>query len=71
MWSDIKSILKDNRAKCLIIEDGKPVYVILPFEEYQQLQKREDHSILDEDKINSEIQEESNASTISIGDLPF
>jgi hypothetical protein len=71
MWNSIKSILKDNKTKCVIIEDGKPVYVILPFEEYQQLQKREDRSILDEDKVNSEIQEESNASTISIGDLPF
>ena len=71
MWNSIKSILKDNKTKCVIIEDGEPKYVILPFEEYQQLQKREDRSILDEDKVNSEIQEESNASTISIGDLPF
>jgi len=78
MWSSIKSILKDNKTKCVIIEDGEPKYVILPFEEYQQLQKSENHSILDqsraqldEDKVNSEIQEEANASTISIEDLPF
>ena len=78
MWSAIKTILKNKTDKCLIIEDGEPKYVILPFEEYQQLQKNENHSILDEsrvqldeDKVNSEIQEEANASTISIEDLPF
>jgi hypothetical protein len=71
MWNNIKSILKDNKTKCLIVEDGEPKYVILPFEEYQQLQKSENHSILDEDQVNSEIQEEANASTISLEDLPF
>jgi len=71
MWNSIKSILKDNKTKCVIIEDGEPRYVILPFEEYQQLQKSENHSILDEDKVNGEIQQEANASTISIEDLPF
>lgn len=71
MWNSIKSILKDNKTKCVIIEDGEPKYVILPFLEYQQLQKSEDHIILDEDKANSEIQEEANASAISIEDLPF
>ena len=87
MWSAIKSILKDNKTKCIIVEDGIPKYVILPFSEYQQLQKGENNSIVIENTqsasdINWEIQDivEANdgvsdsspgASTIRIEDLPF
>lgn len=73
MWDSIKTILKNKTDKCLIIEDGEPKYVILPYEEYQQLSKDQDHSIVDEDraeldegKINDKIQEE-----VEIEDLPF
>lgn len=73
MWSSIKSILKDNTTKCVIVEDGEPKYVVLSFEEYQQLQKSGNSGIVGdnsqnadsprfageagEDKINGEIQE--------------
>ena len=48
MWNSIKSILKDNASKCLIIEDGEPKYIVLPFEEYQQLIGAEKNSIVEE-----------------------
>jgi len=65
MWSAIKTILNDRTSKCLIIEDGQPKYVLLTFEEYQQLQKQEKSDIIiensqeddKEDKINGEIQQ--------------
>lgn len=46
MWSDITSILKDSTTKCIIIEGGEPKYVVLTFDEYQQLQKNGEHSIV-------------------------
>jgi len=64
MWSSIKNILKDGKTTCVVIEDGKPLYVLMTFEEYQQLQKQEKSDIIienlqedKEDKINGEIQQ--------------
>ena len=83
MWSSIKNILKDGRTRCVVIEDGKPLYVVLPFDEYQQLQGNEKGGIVrenfKEDEINGEIQglnaespeEEPVTSSIKIEDLPF
>ena len=83
MWNSIKSILKDNASKCLIIEDGEPKYVVLSFQEYQQLQGNEKNSIVEEnfeeEKVNGEIQEfqtekeeaEPVGPTIRLEDLPF
>lgn len=36
MWETIKNILKKNRGTCIIIEEGKPAYVVTAFEDYQQ-----------------------------------
>ena len=41
MWETIKNILKKNRGTCIIIEEGKPAYVVTAFEDYQ-------HSLEDE-----------------------
>jgi len=77
MWNSIKSILKDNASKCLIIEDGEPKYIVLP------LIGAEKNSIVEEnfeeEKVNGEIQEfqtekeeaESVGPTIRLEDLPF
>jgi len=80
MWSTITSILKDSATKCLIIEDGEPKYVVLPFDEYQQLQKNSAQSTIEH--ANHELQEiwelggkdlesEKKVASISIEDLPF
>ena len=85
MWSNIKDILKDGKTKCVVIEDGKPLYVVLPFEEYQQLQKSENSAIVGEnsqkvgaDEINGEIQEMTDEGedevvlpAVRLEDLPF
>jgi len=36
MWETIKQILSKNSGTCIIIEEGKPAYVITRFEEYQK-----------------------------------
>ena len=72
MWNSIKSILKDNKTKCVIIEDGEPKYVVIPFKEYQQLQKDGNNSIMgenpqiSEEQINGEMQDIK-----TLEDLPF
>lgn len=37
MWETIKNILKKNNGTCIIVEEGRPVYVITKFEEYEEL----------------------------------
>ncbi len=36
MWEQIKQILKKNHGTCIIVEEGQPVYVIMPFDDYQK-----------------------------------
>jgi hypothetical protein len=85
MWASIKSILKDDRTKCIIVEDGEPRYIVIPFEEYEQLRKLGKNSIVGEnsrtfgeDEINGEIQEMRDEegdgpvpSAVKLEDLPF
>jgi len=76
MWSHLKTILKDKNTRCIIIEDGEPKYVILPFEEYQHLQSAKTGAILKENSANKEWQEAAEsendyASSVNIEDLPF
>lgn len=77
MWSAIKTILNNNTDKCLIIEDGAPKYVLLPYEEYQQLQKGNASGIVREnlrkenvEEVNGEIQD-IREEGLRIEDLPF
>jgi len=37
MWNSIKEILQNEKGKCIIIEDGKPAFVLLPVDEYLAL----------------------------------
>ena len=37
MWKTIKNILKKNNGTCIIVEEGKPVYVVTQFEEYEKM----------------------------------
>ena len=36
MWNEIKQILKKNHGTCIIVEEGQPAYVVVPFDIYQQ-----------------------------------
>jgi hypothetical protein len=37
MWETIKQILKKNHGTCIIVEEGKPVYVVTSFDDYQKI----------------------------------
>ena len=82
MWQDLKSILKDGKTKCVIIEDGEPRYVVIGFEEYQQLQGDKKDNIVsersgegrEENFPNGDLAQARNAdysSSVNIEDLPF
>lgn len=36
MWEQIKQILKKNKGTCIIVEDGQPAYIVMPFDDYQK-----------------------------------
>jgi len=37
MWETIKQILHKSSSACIIIEEGRPAYVVTRFDEYQKL----------------------------------
>lgn len=37
MFNEIKKILQKSQGTCIIIEDGRPVFVVAKFEDYQKL----------------------------------
>jgi PHD/YefM family antitoxin component YafN of YafNO toxin-antitoxin module len=63
MWETIKQILRKNQGTCIIVEEGKPAYVITKFEDYEKLLEAQQPSRLREnfseqdllEKINEEI----------------
>lgn len=58
MWKQIKKLLQKVNKVCILIEEGKPSYVILPFQEYEQLIFRscqDEEKEKEIDKINKEI----------------
>ena len=75
MWSSLKQLLKSNE-RYIIVEDGEPKYVILPYSEYQQLQNCSKDSIVGKSEIesledlNGEIQDIRDGG-LRLEDLPF
>jgi hypothetical protein len=66
MWETIRKILQKQRGTCIIIEDGRPAYVVTKFSDYENsLEERKEDvtqnlasNISEEqllDKINQEI----------------
>ena len=40
MWDELKHILRSAHDKAIIVEDGKPRYVVMSIEEYGRLQEQ-------------------------------
>ncbi|MBU1102878.1 hypothetical protein KJ853_04495 [Patescibacteria group bacterium] len=63
MWETIKQILHKNGGTCIIVEEGKPSYIVSRFDEYQKLLENQPAPRLREgineqellEKINQEI----------------
>lgn len=43
MWKQLQSLIRTKNDKAIIVEDGKPRYVILTIEEYNRLQEQALH----------------------------
>ena len=37
LWETIKKVLQKQGGTCIIVEDGRPVYVVTNFNEYEKL----------------------------------
>ncbi|MYE38506.1 MAG: hypothetical protein F4X82_03250 [Candidatus Spechtbacteria bacterium SB0662_bin_43] len=44
MWKQLQSLIRAKSDKAIIVEDGKPLYVVLTVEEYTRLQEQASHS---------------------------
>ncbi len=43
LWESIKKILQKQKGTCIIIEEGKPAYVVMSFDEFENsLDAKED-----------------------------
>ncbi len=57
MWDQLKSILHSSNEKAIIIEDGKPTFVVMSIEEYLKLQDKDKKNLQNNnntDKNNSQ-----------------
>ena len=58
MWETIKKILQKNKGTCIIIEDNKPVYVVVNFTDYQRLLEKEESAQNKEEQTLTEVNTE-------------
>lgn len=73
MWTSLKQLIKNNE-KFIIIEDGEPRYVIMPYKEYQKLQGLNPVSASsDIESVNREMQNINDITdeSLKLEDLPF
>lgn len=54
MWETIKKILQKQGGTCIIIEEGKPEYVVTSFKDFQKMVEEEDFSARETKRIFSE-----------------
>lgn len=64
---ELKRILQKDKGKIIIVEDGKPVMIVLPYEnqDVQSSQEETDEPLLEEEEIGSVSGE------LTIDDLPL
>lgn len=54
MWEELKSILRDAHDKAVVVEDGKPRYVVLSVEEYARLRDGAERGLQEANEALSE-----------------
>ncbi len=75
MWSQLAKIIRSDRDKAVIIEDGEPKYVVLTIGEYnrilgeQEQKKEENYEKLNEELSDIEIDESAREEAKRISDL--
>lgn len=81
MWDELKHILRSTHDKAIIVEDGKPRYVVMSVEEYSRLQGQpegqgEERSYEEANEALSSIEVDEEAKgeargAIDLNDLPL
>lgn len=66
--NDIKQLINSNKERIIIVENGKPVVVLISFAEYQKNFRNSEKS---ETKQTTEEKEEETKKELTIEDLPF
>ena len=51
MWETIKKILQKQNGTCIIIEDGKPAYVVMGFGDFQRYLEAKEEAVPEDKKI--------------------
>jgi PHD/YefM family antitoxin component YafN of YafNO toxin-antitoxin module len=73
--NQIKKLIEEERAKLIIIEEGKPIMVILSFEDYQKTTQTKPESErkgeLTENLLSSPKVENVEEKELTLDDLPF
>jgi len=59
MWKTIKNLLSKGGGKCIIVENEKPVFVVMSFGEYENLLEKggEPSESAEIEKVNRDISE--------------
>ena len=78
-FDEIKKLIKLNRERIIVVENGKPVVVLVSFEEYQKNFRSSEENSNDvegetpDDQIKDRHQEkkEKDKRELTIEDLPF
>lgn len=45
MWETIKKILQKQKGTCIIVEDGKPAYVVTKFSDYENFLEEKEETV--------------------------
>lgn len=48
MFNSLKNLIQADNERVIVVENGKPAYVLLTFEEYQQLRNAKKSSIINQ-----------------------
>ena len=67
-FDEIKQLINSNKERIIIVENGKPVVVLISFAEYQKNFRNSEKS---ETKQTTEEKEEETKKELTIEDLPF
>lgn len=58
MWEELKTILRDAHDKAVVVEDGKPRYIVLSIEEYTRLRDEAERGVEAANETLSEVANE-------------
>lgn len=67
-FDDIKQLINSNKERVIIVENGKPIVVLISFDEYKKKFKNSEEN---EIETIPEEEKENTKKELTIEDLPF